>query len=36
MDERRLQTTMNLLTLLLVLVLVGSFTAVIRAALSVG
>ena len=34
MDERRVQTLMNAVSLILVLVLVGSFVTVIRAALS--
>jgi hypothetical protein len=33
-DEKRLQTLLNVLTVILLLVLVGSFTTVIRAALS--
>ena len=33
-DEKRLQTLLNVLTAILLLVLVGSFTTVIRAALS--
>jgi hypothetical protein len=34
MDEKRFQTLMNVLTLILALVLVGAFTTVLRAALS--
>jgi hypothetical protein len=34
MDEKRFQTMMNVLTLILTLVLVGSFATVLRAALS--
>ncbi len=34
MDEKRFQTLMNLLTVILSLVLVGSFATVLRAALS--
>ena len=34
MDEKRFQTMMNVLTLILALVLVGSFATVLRAALS--
>ena len=34
MDETRFQTLMNVVTVILALVLVGSFAAVLRAALS--
>ena len=34
MDEKRFQTMMNVLTLILLLVLAGSFATVLRAALS--
>lgn len=34
MDEKRLQTLLNVLTVILVLVLAGSFATVISAALS--
>jgi len=34
MNEKRLQTLMNVLTVILLLVLAGSFATVIRAALS--
>jgi hypothetical protein len=34
MDEKRLQTLLNVLTVILVLVLAGSFATVINAALS--
>lgn len=36
MDEKKLQTLLGVLSLVLILMLVASFTAVIRAALTAG